>query len=266
MPRKVARRRSSPSPPASPPESPPPWLVKTLDQVAAFFDRERETLKDWRRKGMPGTTGAYDLKEILAWKDANIGASGRPEETDQSRAEADRRRAWADARRAEVELSKALDQVIEVDDAVREYQRAASTARALFEQFPDRLLQFLPPSATGPDKRHFRDQADRAVQDVIAAMHVSLLNRAAAMEAAADDASPPGPPPGDAYLPDGVDPPCSLGKLSDPPSDDSAAPPKRTRSKKAAPSQKTKQKPSARRRGAKKKPGPGAAGAGESGP
>lgn len=51
-----------------------PWIVRTLDQVAAFFDRSREAIKDWRRKGMPGRAGAWDLRAILRWRDERLPA------------------------------------------------------------------------------------------------------------------------------------------------------------------------------------------------
>jgi phage terminase Nu1 subunit (DNA packaging protein) len=193
----------------------PPWIVATQEQVADFFGRSTETVKDWRAKGMPGAAGGpgapgrYDLREILAWRDANIAPSGRDEglrpdgdgQRTISRAEADRRRAVADAQRAELRVTRERNQVMDVAAVVREYQHHATHARALFEQVPHRLMEELPETATADDKRRFRDRAARIVDDVIRCLHTDLVREVATdngacsadKSASAPEDSPPDP-------------------------------------------------------------------------
>ena len=45
----------------------PKHIASTLDEVAAFFGVARDTLRDWRRSGMPGATGCYPLSEVAQW-------------------------------------------------------------------------------------------------------------------------------------------------------------------------------------------------------
>jgi hypothetical protein len=44
-----------------------PQIVRTLDQVAVHFKVTPRTITNWRRRGMPGHFGAYDLAEIRVW-------------------------------------------------------------------------------------------------------------------------------------------------------------------------------------------------------
>lgn len=159
-----------------------PWIVTTLAAVAEFFGVSPETVKDWREKGMPGIAGGpghlgrYDLAEILQWRDANIGGTGRNDARirNESRAEADRRKAWAAARSAELGLRREEREVVEADTIARYYLRLQGTARGLFEQIPDRLLAALPQTATAADKRRFRDTAEKAIGDICASMQASI--------------------------------------------------------------------------------------------
>lgn len=49
----------------------PVWEVGSLREVAEFFGVALSTVKgEWRPARMPGKAGAWDLKEILAWRDA----------------------------------------------------------------------------------------------------------------------------------------------------------------------------------------------------
>jgi len=157
------------------------WICDTLDEVAAFFGRSRETIKDWRAKGMPGEAGGpgrpgrYDLREILAWRDTHVGSSGRNDQTaTASRAEAQRVREWADARRAEHRLAVEQGAYIEADLALRLVARSDTHAVALFQQVPDRALQLLPADATPDDRREFRAAMQRLVDDVIDAQGEAL--------------------------------------------------------------------------------------------
>lgn len=162
----------------------PPWIVATQQQVAGFFGNSLETIKDWREKGMPGEPGGpnapgrYDLSAILRWRDATIGPSGRNETGDASRSEADRRRAWAEAQRSELELAVERGQVAPVADMLREWSHAATHARALLEQVPDRLLAALPPGSDGDQRRRFRDEAEKAIDAVVRTIHEGLKRRA----------------------------------------------------------------------------------------
>ena len=165
-----------------------PWIVETLADVARFFGRHRDTVRGWRRAGMPGEPKAFDLSEIVRWKEANIAQSGRVE-GDESRAEAERKKAWSDAGLAQLKLKEKTGELIEVNTVARLYARHATHARALWEQAPDRLLGILPAMATGEDKRRFRAEAVKITEDIIDTFHVDLVTQADQAKEEAEDGS-----------------------------------------------------------------------------
>lgn len=44
-----------------------PWVLQNQQQVADFFERSLQAIGQWRCRGMPGKSGAYDLRAILKW-------------------------------------------------------------------------------------------------------------------------------------------------------------------------------------------------------
>jgi len=57
----------------------PDWTVANLQVVADFFGASRKTVRDWRRKGMPGRRGHWDLSAIAQWwRSSKGGASPGP--------------------------------------------------------------------------------------------------------------------------------------------------------------------------------------------
>ena len=154
-----------------------PKTCETMAQVALALGVSPGSIKRWRSLGMPGKPGQWDLAAIEAWRAENIGASGRNDSGDEGRAEADRRKAWADARRAELRLQTEAGELISIDVVARVYARHATHARALWEQAPDRLLGLLPATATGDEKRRFRAEATRIVEDVVHTFYADLLQQ-----------------------------------------------------------------------------------------
>lgn len=48
-------------------KKPKRWLAVNQSEVAGFFRVSLDTVATWRKKGMPGSPGRYDLAEVLAW-------------------------------------------------------------------------------------------------------------------------------------------------------------------------------------------------------
>jgi len=46
-----------------------PGVAATQEEVAAAFGVTRRTVIDWIKAGCPGTTGNYDLMQIVTWRD-----------------------------------------------------------------------------------------------------------------------------------------------------------------------------------------------------
>lgn len=43
------------------------WQAQNQTEVAEFFGVSVDTVHLWRKKGMPGSSGRYDLHDVLAW-------------------------------------------------------------------------------------------------------------------------------------------------------------------------------------------------------
>ena len=155
-----------------------PWIVGSLADVARFFRVHPDTVRTWRRQGLPGDKGAWNLSAIVAWREGRRRAT--PEMIPgaaEGRFEADARKATADADLYEMKRDQRRGDLIDVDTVTRVYARHATHARALWEQAPDRLLGLLPATATGDDKRRFRAEATRIIEDVVHAFYTDLLQQ-----------------------------------------------------------------------------------------
>ena len=49
------------------PKPNPPYILTTQKDVAAVFGVNLRSVRNWTQDGMPGTTGNYDLREIIKW-------------------------------------------------------------------------------------------------------------------------------------------------------------------------------------------------------
>ncbi len=159
----------------------------TYIEVGRHYDVSERAVAQWSALGMPGERGFYPRSQIDAWLQTHclgpycVGRNHNDD--DESRREADRRKAWAEAELRELDLATKRKSLVEVDDVVREYKHHATHARALLEQLPDRLLGFLPAHSTGDDKRHFRNEAAKAVASVVDVLHDWLVAEANRLEA-----------------------------------------------------------------------------------
>jgi hypothetical protein len=48
------------------------FAVRTLTELATFFDIPLSTAKNWRARGLPGRGGAWDLREAFVWYRSNV--------------------------------------------------------------------------------------------------------------------------------------------------------------------------------------------------
>lgn len=159
-------------------------VAATLSHVAYIFGKSRDTMRDWRRNGMPGKPGHFDVREILTWY-LSRASSGRNDGSDENRAESEARKAAADADMAEMKAAVMRGELIEVDTICREYVHSATHTRAMLEQIPHRFMAGLiercphcnEPVYTGDDKRRILDANKGHVDDAIEAIHSCLAAR-----------------------------------------------------------------------------------------
>ncbi len=152
-------------------------------EIGELFGVGPRTIGVWRRRGLPcirpgrrNKPGEWDLAAVLAWWRENVAFAVDADADASTRAEAERRRAWARAQREELALAIDRGEYAPIEDIVRIVRRSDTTAIALWEQSPDRLVALLPPKTTAKDRRRFLKGARAIVADVIEAQRQGLID------------------------------------------------------------------------------------------
>ncbi len=121
------------------------WIAKTLTDVAQFFDVAHGTAKEWRRNGMPGNPGAFDLAAIYRWlRDRRDASPTTAAATIDAKKALEVRRLEEDIRARERENDKEEGQLIDRRQVESELAIAIIDARKIFEQLPAKLTPMLP--------------------------------------------------------------------------------------------------------------------------
>lgn len=125
--------------------------VKTLAQVGSEFELAPMTIRsNWRRDGMPGKPGSFDIAEILVWRlahDAKFsGNKGSTKAIDRKEeaAELELQKLRIDVGRRQREEAYAEGQLIHRDDALAAGKAAISVAIARVESAAGEIETLLP--------------------------------------------------------------------------------------------------------------------------
>jgi phage terminase Nu1 subunit (DNA packaging protein) len=103
------------------------WVAGSQAEVANFFAVATDTVHAWRKKGMPGVSGRYDLREILIWLRGD-GPWREREKVDHPATAQDRRREFQ-AQLEELKLRKELGELIPREHVHATYQELADSLR-----------------------------------------------------------------------------------------------------------------------------------------
>ena len=141
-------------------------MVESLALVAEFFGRSLDTVKgEWRPNGMPGQAKAWDLREILAWRDERQALRAAAREVDETTIDAERRRAVAAANREERRDAQEAGELVEVDGVRRLFVQHVNEARSILEQVTDQTLACLPASVKGKTRARVKKDVLGIVRD-----------------------------------------------------------------------------------------------------
>jgi hypothetical protein len=132
----------------------PPWVVSSLREVAEFFDLALSTVKgEWRGAGMPGEPGKWNLKEILAWREARR-KPARAESGGDNHIAIDGKQlspamlglleAYERYRRRKMANDKTAGELVSRVDAEQEAAELVVRLRERFEAVPDELQMEFP--------------------------------------------------------------------------------------------------------------------------
>lgn len=122
------------------------FIVKTLSDVASFFDLAEQTVRAWRvgEQGMPGVDGGWDLREIVRWKFAKLNKHSGPEEDDSERA-LRRKQIGIKAERDQLKLDQEKGLLIRKDEAVADITEVFATMKTRAEAWPAETASSFPP-------------------------------------------------------------------------------------------------------------------------
>lgn len=103
------------------------WIARNQAELADVCGVSVDTVHAWRKKGLPGVSGRYDLREILLWL-RNTGPWRPRDETAGPVTAQDRRREFQ-AQLEELRLRKELGELIPREHVHETYQKLADSLR-----------------------------------------------------------------------------------------------------------------------------------------
>ena len=132
--------------------------VRTLGEVSVFFAVSRHTVSDWRKAGMPGSKGSFQLHEIAVWKrsrkqDPEVVAEqeanhrfklGTDEDWLEMRRSGEARKKLADAEMAELRNKIREGKLIDRDAIEPAIAEAVNGAKLLFGKVPEEMMPMFP--------------------------------------------------------------------------------------------------------------------------
>ena len=118
-------------------------VVQTVVEVADFFSVSRQTVFEWKNKGMPTLDDGYDLKEVLKWRDAWAAKQNSEIETDIEREEYLKMKAERQTKQAK--LAGYVGKVIEKSIVITLLSSFAAVVRSRLQAIPGELAASIPP-------------------------------------------------------------------------------------------------------------------------
>ena len=105
------------------------WTVDTQPDIAEFFGMSIDTIKNWRKQGMPGTQGSWRLDRIVQWLRSDGPGSSRLADDVDTDDKARKLRAEAD--KAEMIAETMAGDLVPADMVRETFKRTADVLRLL---------------------------------------------------------------------------------------------------------------------------------------
>jgi hypothetical protein len=161
-------------------------FVETVSEVAKALAVHERTIYLWKKRGMPGSTGQYDLDEIRQWREEQVDVDATPVESERAKLLSIERR------QRELKLQQALGEVAPVDQWFRRMTRRVNEAKAVLVQFPEMITAVVEearcPAEVVRNVRRRADETVRQVCDMIADLsHPEDTEEASQDDEEADD-------------------------------------------------------------------------------
>jgi phage terminase Nu1 subunit (DNA packaging protein) len=120
------------------------YIVSTQNDVANFFHRALPTIRDWKKAGMPGKAGAWNLSDIAAWLIDNRPNTAEHRSTDDTKKLADARFAVARAEKMELATAFSRGELCRVDEASRDIRERALRIKDRILRVPGEVRPYIP--------------------------------------------------------------------------------------------------------------------------
>lgn len=157
------------------------WTVNSLADVGSFFGVPVSTCEYWRKQGLPGEPGSWDVGKITRWRLAKLD-NGADLSADLKRA--DIRLKTAQSEQRELEMAVQRGEFLVKTDVELWAATALIEAREQIMSLPEVLCTSMP-----PDQREFvRAEADLHCRNTLTALRRRLESDSIAPESAHDDA------------------------------------------------------------------------------
>jgi hypothetical protein len=146
----------------------PQFIVKTLGDVAAFFDVALQTVKQWRvgADGMPGKPGAFDLAEITRWRIEREKKNNRNAPEGSRKEQLEEAKLAIDVQKRKLQYDRLAGTLVDVDAVARLLERAIHEHNAQADQLHDRIEVLLPESLTTDERERVIRGINKAVDDL----------------------------------------------------------------------------------------------------
>lgn len=168
------------------PEASGETIAKTRAEAARLLGVSSRTLSEWMGiDGFPGRSGnAFDrnghfpIEAIKRWRVEVLGArslAGSGLTTDDSGSQLRLRKLAAETAKREIEVEKECGRLIDRETHLGTVVAALSAARSIAEEFPDRVVAYLPADRK-KTRRIWRREATKLVRSLLEAMADAVVN------------------------------------------------------------------------------------------
>lgn len=158
-----------------------PITLRTIPDVAKFFNVSSKTVDKWLKQGMPGRPGPrgkqdgyFLVHKMRAWIQAREKRLGFTNDATSEREKLTR----VNRKLREIVYAEKLGAVLPVETVGVAFLRAINEAKTQLEQMPAAILKILPAGLDQPTRRRVRERIERLIEGACSTLAKGALNQA----------------------------------------------------------------------------------------
>lgn len=143
-------------------------VFRTLGEVARYFGRAEQTVKQWRTATppMPGSQGRYPLRAIAQWLAQRFDAKQPSAQASEQKEKLEVAKLAIAVKRQQLLYEQLAGQLVAVDQVARLFERTINEHNAQIDQLKDRVLSLVPEDLSPTDRRRLLKGITKAVEDL----------------------------------------------------------------------------------------------------